>query len=145
VVRAAIARGHVIVAAVGNDGPSAPPLYPASYPGVIGVTGVDAHNRVLPEAGRGAQVDFAAPGSDMIAAAPNGGYVPVRGTSFAAPIVAGLIARRIGPPSAASATRGEEELARSARDLGARGPDHTFGAGLVGADVRNAPRQVARR
>lgn len=145
VVRAAIARGHVIVAAVGNDGPSAPPLYPASYPGVIGVTGVDARNRVLPEAGRGAQVDFAAPGSDMIAAATDGGYAPVRGTSFAAPIVAGLIARRMTSPGAAAATRGEEDLARSAQDLGARGPDRTFGAGLVGAEVRNAPRQVARR
>ena len=34
-------RGHLIVAAVGNDGPAAPPLYPASYDGVIGVTAVD--------------------------------------------------------------------------------------------------------
>src|SRR3546814_17507179 len=46
-------RGQLIVAAVGNDGPAAAPLYPAAYPGVIAVTGVDARHRVLMEAGRG--------------------------------------------------------------------------------------------
>ena len=54
-VRAMTARGFLLVAAVGNDGPSAPPLYPASYPDVVGVTGVDANRRVLPEACRGEQ------------------------------------------------------------------------------------------
>ena len=33
VVNALLARGHVLVAAVGNDGPAAPPLYPAAYDG----------------------------------------------------------------------------------------------------------------
>ena len=56
VVRLVVARGHVVVAAVGNDGPAAPPLYPASYPDVVGVTAVDAHRRVLLEACRGRQV-----------------------------------------------------------------------------------------
>src|SRR5262249_26992940 len=55
VVASMVRRGFLIVAAVGNDGPAAPPLYPASYPGVVGVTGVDARNRVLIEAGRGPQ------------------------------------------------------------------------------------------
>jgi len=32
-VKALLARGCLIVAAVGNDGPAAPALYPASYPG----------------------------------------------------------------------------------------------------------------
>ena len=31
VVKALVGRGHLIVAAVGNDGPAAPPLFPASY------------------------------------------------------------------------------------------------------------------
>ncbi len=35
-------RGIRMVAAVGNDGPAAPPQYPASYPGVVAVTAVDA-------------------------------------------------------------------------------------------------------
>jgi subtilisin family serine protease len=110
---------------------------------VVGVTGVDAHNRVLPEAGRGAQVDFAAPGSDIAAAGPGGRYVTVRGTSFAAPIVAALIARGLGAPDPSAAARAEAALAQEAVDLGARGADPVYGAGLVGADLRAA--MVARR
>ncbi|QGZ94989.1 S8 family serine peptidase [Terricaulis silvestris] len=135
-VRAAIARGAVIVAAVGNDGPAAAPLYPASYPGVVGVTGVDARNRVLPEAGRGAQVDFAAPGSDFSAASLGRRYAAIRGTSYAAPIVTGLLARAGGNAAA---------LANDAIDLGPRGADRTFGAGLVGQDIRDSARRLARR
>lgn len=85
-------RGIAVVAAVGNDGPSAPPQFPASYPGVIAVTGVDAGNRALREAGRSAHLDFAAPGADLAAALPGKGYTVVRGTSFAAPFVTARLA-----------------------------------------------------
>ncbi|MGZ5183332.1 MAG: S8 family serine peptidase, partial [Ramlibacter sp.] len=88
VVAAMVKRGHLLVAAVGNDGPAAPPLYPASYPGVVGVTGVDRNGNPLPEAARGPQVLFAAPGNNMVSAAVGDPpYRSVRGTSFAAPIV----------------------------------------------------------
>ena len=86
------ARGIKIVAAVGNDGPAAPLQYPASYPGVVSVTGVDGQGRALPEAGRAGHLDFAAPGADMIAAFPGEGYTVVRGTSFAAPFAAARLA-----------------------------------------------------
>jgi subtilisin family serine protease len=131
-----IARGHLIVAAVGNDGPAAPPLYPASYLGVIGVTAVDARDRVLVEAGRGKQVMLAAPGADMAAANIHGAFVDVRGTSFAAPLVAGLLAIHIRElqPEAANAAR--TIVINDARDLGAKGPDKTYGYGLVGDSLR---------
>lgn len=86
------AKGIGLVAAVGNDGPAAPPQYPASYPGVMAVTGVDGQNRALREAGRATHLDFAAPGADLVAALPGKGYTPVRGTSFAAPFVAARLA-----------------------------------------------------
>ena len=86
------ARGIHIVAAVGNDGPAAPAAYPASYPGVIAVTGLDGRDRVLAEAGRASHLDYAAPGADIAAASLNGGVAPVRGTSFAVPFVAGRLA-----------------------------------------------------
>lgn len=120
-VRALQARGGLVVAAVGNDGPAAPPLYPASYPGVVAVTGVDAKGRLLPEAGRAEHIDFAALGAGVKVAAPGGGFTSARGTSYAAPVVAARLAAR--PDLGA--------LAAQARDLGAPGPDPLFGKGLV--------------
>ncbi|UZW53659.1 S8 family serine peptidase [Sphingobium sp. JS3065] len=90
-IRLAREKGVTVVAAVGNDGPAAPPAYPASYADVIAVTGIDGRGRILPEAGRARHVDFAAPGADMNAARPDGGKGKVRGTSFAAPLVAGRL------------------------------------------------------
>ncbi len=135
-VASLIARGHLIVAAVGNDGPAAPPLYPASYPRVIGVTAVDARDRVLVEAGRGKQVTLAAPGADMAAATLQGEFVNVRGTSFAAPLVAGLLAMHINQPQPDAATAARVEVINSARDLGSKGPDKQYGYGVVGETLR---------
>jgi hypothetical protein len=141
-VQALITRGHVVVAAVGNDGPAAPPLYPAAYPGVVAVTAVDGRQRVLPEAGRGPHVDFAAPGADMAAGAMGGGFVRVRGTSFAAPIAAGRLARLMSRPDPAAATRAVADLARQSADLGPTGHDPVYGRGLVAFDVRTDPAAV---
>jgi hypothetical protein len=91
-INAIRARGINVVAAVGNDGPAAPPQYPASYRGVVAVTGVDSRGRALPEAGKAAHLDFAAPGADMAAALPGQGYARVRGTSFAAPLATARLA-----------------------------------------------------
>lgn len=93
-VQSVRARGIQVVAAVGNDGPAAPAQYPASYPGVVAVTGVDSRGRALPEAGKASHLDFAAPGADMAAALPGQGYAKVRGTSFAVPLAASRLALR---------------------------------------------------
>jgi hypothetical protein len=134
-----IRAGYTIVAAVGNDGPAAPALYPASYPNVVGVTAVDAHNRVLVEAAHGPQVMFAAPGADLAAAGADHTYAAVRGTSFAAPFVAALLAARVDTPNSAAAASAIDALARSAVDLGPPGRDLTYGLGLVGASYRIDP------
>ncbi len=92
-VKALQGKGIVVVAAVGNDGPAAPPQYPASYAGVVSVTAVDAKGRALIEAGKPLHLDYAAPGADMVGAVPGKGWELLRGTSFAAPLVAARIAR----------------------------------------------------
>ncbi|MGK6319137.1 S8 family serine peptidase [Sphingomonas sp. DT-204] len=124
-VAAAQRHGMVLVAAVGNDGPAAPPAYPASYPGVVAVTGVDGRGRALVEAGRAAHLDYAAPGADMVALDARGRARRVRGTSFAVPLVAAAIARAGGRLAGVDA---------AAKDLGARGPDPVFGRGVVCGD-----------
>lgn len=110
------------------------PAYPAAYEGVIAVTAVDRHDKVLVEAGRSKYVDFAAPGADMAAAALAGGYVKVRGTSYAAPLVAGKLAIAASSPNAISVV---EIVARDAVDLGKKGTDPVYGRGLVCGDCRN--------
>jgi len=142
VISRLMGTGRLVIAAVGNDGPSAPPLYPAAYPGVIGVTGVDANRRVLVEACRGPQVAFAAPGAEVAAAAGADSFASVRGTSFAAPIVAAMLALELrdGRDGAAGA---RAALAGKAIDLGKRGRDDTYGAGLVGDRFRTDPARLA--
>lgn len=142
VVAAMVKRGHLLVAAVGNDGPAAPPLYPASYPGVVGVSAVDRNGRPLPEAARGPQVMFAAPGSQMVSAAPGAPpYRQVRGTSFAAPLVAALLAPHLPHPDAAAAREALARLARQA--LAGPVPERAaIGLGIVGADLRVDPARL---
>lgn len=139
VIHIVTARGHIVVAAVGNDGPSAPPLYPAAYPEVVAVTGVDSHQRVLIEACRGKHVDFAAPGADMAAAGVKAEFALVRGTSFAAPIATGLLARQLMDVDRAHAESAVATLTAQAVDLGPRGPDKVYGNGLVGDALRPSP------
>lgn len=123
-------RGIQIVAAVGNDGPAAPPQYPASSLGVIAVTAVDARGRALVEAGKATHLDFAAPGADMAAALPGQGYARVRGTSFAAPLVAARLLLT-GSPA---------RLASEARPGRGR-----VGRGIICGDCRIDPRTVRAR
>jgi len=137
-IGAAIRKGVIVVAAVGNDGPNSPPLYPAAYRGVLAVTGVDQNDHILFEAVRATQVTFAAPGADIFAADGAAGFAKVRGTSFAAPIVAGQLAlahRRVDGKDADAAI---QRLKRTAKAPSVT--DAAFGFGIVGDDARLALR-----
>ena len=143
IIERAVAQGMLIVAAVGNDGPAAPPLYPASWPGVVGVGAVDGKLRLLPEGARGPQVMFVAPGADMAAAASGTrAFAPVRGTSFAAPFVAGLLAAGYQSASPDGARAALARLAGVARDL-PQAPRDGVGRGLVAESLRTPLDAVA--
>jgi hypothetical protein len=129
-IKRALAVGHLIVAAVGNAGPASQPLYPAAYEGVIGVTAVDPAQHVFRRANRGAYVEFAAVGVDVIAAAP-GGVAPYSGTSFASPYVAALAAMEYRTLDSENALAARESLRSNALDLGKPGRDEIYGFGLA--------------
>ena len=130
-IKAAQQKGMLIVAAVGNDGPAAPSRYPAAYKGVLGVTGVDQGGRALPEAGIATPVDFAAPGAGIRGAAPDGGLVALRGTSFAAPFVAARLLSHYPVANISGIEPAINGLIREAEDLGNKGADKIYGHGLV--------------
>jgi subtilisin family serine protease len=89
---AAADKGLVLVAAAGNDGPNAAPLYPGADPNVIAVTATDSSDGLFAMANRGSYVAVAAPGVDILALAPGETLQLSTGTSVATAHVSGLAA-----------------------------------------------------
>ncbi len=117
-VEALLARGQVVVAAAGNDGPAAPPRFPAGYPGVVAVAAVNARGELLPESAVGRHVSVCADG----VVGPR-----MRGTSFAAPVVAHRLAAAWAAPAPGHSAEAMRLLARAARP--ARSP--RCGLGII--------------
>ena len=128
-VRHAAARGMIIVAAVGNDGPQATPKYPAAFDDVIAVTAVDRSLQIYNRAVRGSHIDFAAPGVDVFVTSEKEGKY-LSGTSVAAPFVTALIVS--DPDAKANDNSGgvRQHVSGAAQDIGPEGPDPIFGQGL---------------
>ena len=130
---AANARGIVLIAAAGNAGPKSPPLYPAADPNVIAVTATDADDQLFAAANRGGYIAVAAPGVDLLLPAPGPGYQMASGTSFAAAEVSGAVALLLERKPDLDPQAVRRALMSTARDLGPKGIDPQFGAGLVDA------------
>jgi hypothetical protein len=143
-VSAFLKRGHVLVAAVGNDGPAAGVEYPAGYPGVAGVTAVDNQHGVELEANRGPDVAFAARGVDVSAASLHDRHESVTGTSFAAPVVAARFALLIPRPDPHAAAQAWTLLERAALHLGPPGRNDVYGYGLLDPPPSPANATAAR-
>lgn len=89
----AASTGSIIVAAAGNDGGVVG--YPAAYPEVIAISAVDINNQIAYFSNRGPEIDFAAPGVDILSTVKGGGYASFNGTSMASPHAAGVFALQI--------------------------------------------------
>ena len=126
-------KGMVLIAAAGNAGPNSPPLFPAADPSVIAVTATNANDGLFEGANRGNYIAVAAPGVDILAPAPDGAYQFTTGTSVAAAEVSGVAALLIERNPALTPAQVRKILMDTARDLGPRGRDRDFGAGLVNA------------
>ncbi len=132
-LEAATKRGIVLIAAAGNAGPKSPPLYPAAHANVIAVTATDSEDRLFIGANRGRHVAIAAPGVDIVAPAPGGGYQVASGTSFSAAEVSGIVALMLERKGDLKPETVRSLLQSTAKDLGPKGIDDQFGAGLADA------------
>jgi subtilisin family serine protease len=94
----ALAKGVIVVAAAGNDGHNET-FYPAMYPGVVSVAGIDENSARYQWSNFGSWVTVAAPGCTTAASLGGGYEANFCGTSTAAPFVAGVagLARALDP------------------------------------------------
>lgn len=139
VVGAATERGMILVAAGGNEGPRAKPVYPAGYGDVIAVTAVDRSLKPYRRAIQGEHIDIAAPGVGVWTAASVSGARTKSGTSFAAPFVTAAAAILKASRPDLTPEEIEAELMRTARDLGEPGKDKVYGWGLLDASTLCRP------
>ncbi len=87
----AAAANIVLVASAGNNNTSAA-QYPAAYSNVIAVAATNLFDRKAPFSNFGSYIFVDAPGVHIISSVPGGKYGIANGTSFSAPIVAGMAA-----------------------------------------------------
>ncbi|MFE0046532.1 type VII secretion-associated serine protease mycosin [Streptomyces albireticuli] len=86
----ALSKGKMVFASAGNSGDKQNAVeYPAAYPGVIGVAGLDQDGGAAKWSQHGPQVDLSAPGADIVTACPGGtGVCRSHGTSDASALAA---------------------------------------------------------
>lgn len=93
-VESAHAAGAVIIAAAGNDDSESILRYPAAFAdsGVVAVAATDESDIRAAFSNYGPYISIAAPGVDLTSTALEGGFGRSSGTSFSAPLVAGVAA-----------------------------------------------------
>ena len=124
-------KGIVLIGAAGNAGPKSPPLYPGADPNVIAVTATDDRDHLFIRANQGKYIAVAAPGVDILVPAPNNSLQLTTGTSVATAHVSGVAALLIAQKPSRTPEDIRAILMSTAKDLGAKGFDPQFGAGLV--------------
>ncbi len=126
----ATSKGALVVAAAGNDGTGAP-IFPAACPGVLAVSATDTNGDFASFSSYGPWVSIAAPGIQITSTRADDGFGTGRGTSLAAPIVAGVAALlRVQHPDWSPA-QVAWQLKQTAQDRGPVGVDPYYGHGLL--------------
>jgi subtilisin family serine protease len=100
---------------------------------VIAVTATDSSDKLFDGANRGRQIAVAAPGVDILIAVPNGGYEMSTGTSYSSAEVSGIAALMLQHEPGLKPDQVRAILLATARDLGKKGRDDNYGAGLIDA------------
>lgn len=123
------AKGIQIFAAAGNEGPAAPPMFPAAYSSSIAVSAVAENHSIYRWANQGEYIDFAARGVSVVTAHPTELAMRESGTSMATPIVTTRYACLLR--NLHSRAKAIDALRKEAIDAGQPGKDPVFGFGII--------------
>ena len=123
-------RGGLLVLPSGNRGVRQ--NYPQA-PGLITVAATTQDDGHPAWSTYGPHVTVSAPGQSLLLPERRGHYGEVSGTSYASPLVAGVLALMMASEPGAGPDELKAALEGSAQDLGEPGPDAMFGAGRVDA------------
>jgi subtilisin family serine protease len=125
-------KGSIVVASAGNYGTSTP-YYPAACDNVVAVSATDSNDAIASFSNFGSWIDLAAPGASILTTSTGGSYGSWSGTSFSAPIVAGVAALVLSAKPSLSPNSLVSLLEQNSDDLGASGYDIYYGYGRVNA------------
>jgi len=123
-------KGGVVVIAAGNTGGE---ITDAKIGEVTCVSATDSNDARASWSSYGAAVDVSAPGAGILTTTSGGGYASVSGTSFAAPVTAGVYALMMAANKSLSPASLDSILYTTAVDLGTTGYDLQYGSGRVDA------------
>lgn len=125
-------RGVLLVTSSGNTGTDQI-RYPSAYDDVISVGSIDSTKYRSEFSSFGKFVDVVAPGSEIEVLSRFGITQRATGTSFAAPLVSGILALYKEAYPTASPSKLTQMLFENTEDLGSKGKDNEYGYGLVSA------------
>jgi subtilisin len=123
-------QGHLLVASAGNNAGYV--RYPAAFGSVIAVSASTGNDSFWHQSNSGPEIEFIAPGVDILTTQPGDQYGVLSGTSFSCPHVAGVAALIWGAHPALTNDQVRGILRNTAENLGL-GSWHQ-GYGLVRAD-----------
>ncbi|MEJ5377670.1 MAG: S8 family serine peptidase, partial [bacterium] len=125
-------KGAVVVASAANYS-SDTPYYPAACNHVVAVSATNTSDQLTTFSNYGNWVDVAAPGVSIYTTSRGGGYGAYSGTSFSAPVTAGLLALIFSANPSLTNQDVVDLLTENADDLGAPGFDSIFAHGRINA------------
>lgn len=129
-IRYATDKNALVIAAAGNDGPSAAPKWPAASDLTIAVAFTDQQNVPSSRSQSGSYIDIAAPGVAILSTA-TGDYTYSSGSSMAAGFVSGAAALLFAAQPSLTNAQVRDILLRTATDIATPGPDPLTGFGLL--------------
>lgn len=126
-VKRATDKGILVVCAAGNNGQIDSVNYPGRYELALAIAATNTSGNISAFSSKGWDIDIAAPGERILTTWKNNTYATVSGTSFASPMVAGVLALFLEAKLEVT----QQRLYDTAIDIGETGRDTAAGYGLI--------------